>query len=160
LVRVGFGSDSHRFDESGAKPLVLGGVQLSSEGGLEANSDGDVILHALFNALSQACGGESIGYYVDPLFAKGIRDSRKYLPIALDMVKALGYRVSNIGIMIEAKRPFIPPEINKKIKRSIATLTFLDEKNIGITYTSGEGLTAFGRGEGILVQAVVSLVPE
>lgn len=160
MVRVGFGTDSHRFDESGAKPLVLGGFQLSSEGGLEANSDGDVILHALFNAVSQACGGESIGCYVDSLCTKGIKDSRKYLPIALDMVEALGYRISNIGIMIEAKRPFIPAEINKKIKRSIAALTCIDENNIGITYTSGEGLTAFGRGEGILAQAVVSLVPE
>jgi 2-C-methyl-D-erythritol 2,4-cyclodiphosphate synthase len=160
LVRVGFGSDSHRFEKNGAKPLVLGGVELSSEGGLEANSDGDVILHALFNALSQACGGESIGRYVDPLFAKGITDSKQYLPIALDMVKSLEYRICNIGIMIEAKRPFIPAETNKKIVRSIARLTSLDERNIGITYTSGEGLTAFGRGEGILAQAVVSLVPE
>ncbi len=160
MVRVGFGSDSHRFEKIGAKPLVLGGVQLSPEGGLEANSDGDVILHALFNALSQACGGESIGCYVDPLCAKGITDSKKYLPIALDMVKALGYRIGNIGIMVEAKRPFIPAETNKKIVRSIARLTSLDERSIGITYTSGEGLTAFGRGEGILAQAVVSLVPE
>ena len=160
MVRVGFGSDSHRFDESGKKPLVLGGVRLSEEGGLEANSDGDVILHALFNAISQACGGDSIGCYVDPLCADGEKDSRKYLPIALDMVKDLRYRISNIGIMVEAKRPFIPPEINKKIKRSIAEITCLDEKSVGITYTSGEGLTAFGRGEGILAQAVVSLVPE
>jgi len=147
LVRVGFGSDSHRFDESGAKPLVLGGVQLSSEGGLEANSDGDVILHALFNALSQACGGESIGYYVDPLFAKGIRDSRKYLPIALDMVKALGYRVSNIGIMIEAKRPFIPPEINKKIKRSIATLTSMKKISGSPTHRGRGSLHSGGEKE-------------
>ena len=56
MVRVGFGTDSHRFDENKDVPLILGAVQISDSDGLSANSDGDVILHAIFNALSQACG--------------------------------------------------------------------------------------------------------
>jgi 2-C-methyl-D-erythritol 2,4-cyclodiphosphate synthase len=158
LVRIGYGTDSHTFDESGEKPLVLGGVKLSDRDGLKADSDGDVILHALFNAISQACGGESIGFYADELYKKGITDSREYLKVALNMIRENGHRINNIGIMVEAKRPYISATDNRKMKLSIACLTGISEKDIGITYTSGEELTSFGRGEGVLAQVVVSLV--
>lgn len=158
MVRVGYGTDSHSFENSRIKPLVLGGIKLNDKNGLKANSDGDVILHALFNALSQACGGESLGYYADPLFQKGITDSREYLKIALEMVSDSGYRVNNIGIMVEAKTPRISYENIGRMKRSISRLTGITEKDTGITFTSGEGLTAFGRGKGILAHAIVSLL--
>jgi 2-C-methyl-D-erythritol 2,4-cyclodiphosphate synthase len=158
LVRVGFGTDSHRFEEKGKKPLILGSVRISDSGGLVANSDGDVILHALFNAISQACGGESLGYYADPLFEKGITDSREYLKIALQMAAGIGYRIGNIGIMVEAYRPHVPAEDRKRMKEAIAALCGVSKDRVGITFTSGEGLTAFGKGEGILVQAVVTLL--
>ncbi len=159
MVRIGYGTDSHTFDESGEKPLVLGGVRLSDRDGLKANSDGDVILHALFNAISQACGGESLGYYADDLYQKkGITDSREYMKVVLQMVRESGYRINNVGIMVEAKRPYISITDSRKMKQSIARLTEISEKDVGITYTSGEGLTSFGRGEGVLAQAVVSLV--
>ena len=158
MVRIGFGTDSHRFDISGMKPLVLGGVMIDDRGGLDANSDGDVILHALFNAISQACGGHSLGHYADPLFERGVTDSTKYLKIALDMVKERGCAVHNIGIMIEAAEPRIPVETVEEMKRRIADLTGVVDSDVGITFTSGEGLSSFGRGEGVLAQAVVSLV--
>jgi 2-C-methyl-D-erythritol 2,4-cyclodiphosphate synthase len=158
LVRVGFGTDSHAFEKTGLKPLILGGVRISDSGGLEANSDGDVILHALFNALSQACGGESLGYYADPLCQKGIKDSREYLKIPMKMVLEMGYKVQNVGIMVEAKTPRLSMEDIARMKRSISSLTGIGEKDVGITLTSGEGLTAFGRGEGMLAQAIVTLV--
>ena len=157
MVRVGFGTDSHKFYKISNRPLVLGGVKISNTGGLKANSDGDVILHALFNALSQACGGNSLGYYADPLFERGITDSREYLKIAVEMVDEIGYRISNIGIMIEAKRPRIQIDIVSEMKNVIAHLLNIEVNDIGITFTSGEGLTAFGRGEGILAQAVATL---
>ncbi len=157
LFRVGFGTDSHRFESSKVKPLVLGGVCLSHDGGLQANSDGDVILHALFNAISQACGNYSIGYYADELFKKGITDSREYLKIALKMAKEKGYRIGNVGIMVEAKKPYLGQEEVDKIRRSIAELLDIEEDAVGLTFTSGEGLTSFGRGEGILAQSIVSL---
>ncbi len=158
MVRVGFGTDSHRFDENEKKPLILGGIKISEKGGLKANSDGDVILHALFNALSQACGGNSLGYYADPLFKKGITDSREYLKVALELVENSGYRINNIGIMVEAKRPIIPLHIIEKMKESISSIVKINKSDIGITFTSGEGLTSFGKGEGILAQAVVTLI--
>jgi 2-C-methyl-D-erythritol 2,4-cyclodiphosphate synthase len=119
-----------------------------------------VILHALFNALSQACGGHSLGHYADPLCKSGITDSTEYIGIALDMVEAQGYRVSNIGIMVEAKQPYISLETAERMKTVISNLANIGEEDVGITFTSGEGLTAFGRGEGILAQAIVSLVDE
>jgi 2-C-methyl-D-erythritol 2,4-cyclodiphosphate synthase len=131
---------------------------LSTENGLQARSDGDVILHALFNAISQACGGDSIGCYADEMCADGVTDSREYLKVALDMARRLGYRVSNIGIMVEAKSPVVPLDDSRKMKREIARLAGIGDADVGITYTSGEGLTAFGRGEGVYAQAIVSLV--
>jgi len=158
LVRIGFGTDSHRFEHKKEKPLILGGVKITNQNGLSANSDGDVVLHALFNAISQACGGESLGYYADPLLKEGIVDSREYLKSALKMAKDLDYRINNIGVMIEAKRPYISMKDSKRMKKSIADIAEIDEDRIGITFTSGEGLTEFGRGKGIYVQAIVSLV--
>ncbi len=136
---------------------MLGGVRISDTGGLEAKSDGDVVLHAFFNALSQATGGESLGYYADPLHRRGISDSREYLKVALDLVRNAGCRVHNVGIMIEAAKPRISNEKIAEMKASIARLTSVNMKDVGITFTSGEGLTSFGRGEGILVQVIVSL---
>lgn len=158
MVRVGFGTDSHRFTRSSRKPLVLGGVRVGDTGGLLANSDGDVILHALFNALSQACGGDSIGVYADPLLEQGVTDSRSYLKIPLDMVRDLGYRVHNVGIMVEALRPRLSPPVIARMRRSIADLVGVEEGSVGLTFTSGEGLTRFGRGRGMLAQAIVSLL--
>lgn len=138
--------------------MILGGIRVSERDGLEANSDGDVVVHALFNAISQACGGESLGYYADPLYRRGITDSTEYLKIALSLAQERGYRLNNIGIMIEAKTPCLSMETIQKMKGRIAQLVGIAESDVGITLTSGEGLTAFGRGEGILAQAVVSLV--
>jgi len=67
---TGIGQDSHKFTTD--KALVLGGVVIPDEAGLEANSDGDVVLHSLFNALSQAIGGKSLGYYADPMCEQGV----------------------------------------------------------------------------------------
>jgi 2-C-methyl-D-erythritol 2,4-cyclodiphosphate synthase len=157
VVRVGFGTDSHSFEQTRKKPLVLGGVVLGDSGGLAANSDGDVILHALFNALSQACGGHSLGHYADPLCERGVQDSREYLKVARGMVERIGCRVCNVGIMVEAKRPYVTIEQSERMKRSIAESLAIPETDVGITFTSGEGLTSFGKGEGVLAQAIVSL---
>jgi 2-C-methyl-D-erythritol 2,4-cyclodiphosphate synthase len=158
VIRVGLGQDSHRFeDEASTKPLVLGGVVFPGHPGLQANSDGDVVLHAVFNALSQAIGKRSLGVYADPMCAKGITDSREYLRVALDMVRAAGYTVNNVGVSIEARRPKIEPKAGE-MKTSLARLLDVAEDQVGITATSGEGLTAFGRGEGIQVLVIVSLV--
>jgi 2-C-methyl-D-erythritol 2,4-cyclodiphosphate synthase len=162
VIRVGLGQDSHAFEpersEAGgsSKPLILGGIVFAGQPGLKANSDGDVVLHAIFNALSQAVGGRSLGVYADPLFEQGITDSSEFLRISLDMVRQARYTISNVGISIEARRPKIEPRA-LEMKANIARLLGVNEEQIGITATSGEGLTSFGRGEGIQVLVIVSL---
>ena len=157
MIRAGIGQDSHRFIRKDEKRLVLGGVIIPNEKGLEGNSDGDVVLHAIFNALSQAVGKRSIGVYSDKMCREGIKDSREYLKLALKMVKDSGYRVNNIGVMIEAKKPRIEPYVDD-MKKSIADILMITQDMIGITATSGEGLTAFGRGMGIQAFAIVTVV--
>ena len=159
MFYVGFGQDSHHFVEKGDdKPLVLGGVVIPGERGLKGNSDADVILHAVFNALTQAVGGRSIGYYCDKLCLEdGITDSREYLKIPLQMLAEKHRVINNLGITVEGHRPRIEP-LSDAIKQSLAKLLHIAVDQIGINATSGEKLTAFGRGEGIQAFAIVSLV--
>ncbi|MFH1642234.1 MAG: 2-C-methyl-D-erythritol 4-phosphate cytidylyltransferase [Nanoarchaeota archaeon] len=158
--RVGFGQDSHRFISDNSdqkdKKLYLGGVLIENEPGLEANSDGDVILHALFNALSQAVGGRSLGFYADKMCSSGITDSKEYLKKALQLVSEREYQITNIGIMFEGKHPNISV-YEDQIKKSIASLCSIDPSNIGITATSGEDLTSWGKGQGVQAFSIVSL---
>jgi len=153
--RVGIGLDSHRFTDE-AKKLVLGRVEVFDEKGLEANSDGDVILHSLFNALSSAVGGKSLGFYADPLCNKGIKDSSVYLKVVLEMVKEKGFLINNIGIMIEGSKPRLD-KYEELIKEKIAEICDIDSSKIGLAVTSGEDLSPFGKGEGMQVYSVVSL---
>jgi 2-C-methyl-D-erythritol 4-phosphate cytidylyltransferase/2-C-methyl-D-erythritol 2,4-cyclodiphosphate synthase len=159
--RVGLGHDSHRFvDPDDPKPLVMGGVWIEGHRGLSGNSDSDVILHAIFNALSQAAGEHSLGYYADPLcLEQGITDSREYLKIAHGMAARLGYSIANVGVSVECRTPRLE-DISEHIQENVASLLGVAPGQVGITVTSGEGLTAFGRGEGIQAWAVVSLVLE
>ena len=156
-ARVGLGMDSHAFvDDSDPKPLVLGGTVLENETGFKANSDGDVILHSLFNAISQALGEKSIGHYADDMCGQGIKNSARYLDVILNIMQNRGYEIGNVGIVLEGKRPKIYLYENR-IKKSLAALLDLDESKIGIIATSGEGLTSFGRGEGMQCFSIVAL---
>jgi 2-C-methyl-D-erythritol 4-phosphate cytidylyltransferase/2-C-methyl-D-erythritol 2,4-cyclodiphosphate synthase len=142
----------------GQQGLWLGGICFKKYPKLRADSDGDVILHALYNAISQALSEGSLGRFATPLLKeKGISDSKKYLANLLKKVAARGYRLNNIGLMIEAKKPKIDPLV-AQIKKSLGAITKLPERRIGITATSGDNLTSFGRGEGIQCFAIVSLI--
>ncbi len=155
-VRVGFGQDSHRFSANKSKKLVLGGYIVPNGIGLEANSDGDVILHALFNAISSAIGERSISFYADEMCKKGIKDSKKYLSVILNKLNEKNYQISNVSISIEASKPKLE-KYTEKIQDSLSKILKLEKENIGITYTSGDGLTSFGRGEGMQGFAVVTI---
>jgi len=154
-IRVGIGIDSHRFTEI-SKLLVLGGVVIQSEQGLEADSDGDVLLHALANALSSAIGGRSLGYYADDLCRQGITESRSYIHEILKHVKEKGYLVNNVGISVEAKRPRFDI-YEERIKISIAEILGIDITDVGINSSSGDELSEYGRGNGIWVIAIAGL---
>ncbi len=149
MYRIGLGQDSHAFLSSGKKPLILGGVKISESEGLSGNSDADVILHSLCNALSSAIGGDSLSTWFDEMVSKGVTNSQKAVEHIFKKVKQKKYRVVNVSICVEAKKPYLKLTTIKKIKTKIAQLLDINIDQVGITFTSGEGLTAFGQGKGI-----------
>jgi 2-C-methyl-D-erythritol 2,4-cyclodiphosphate synthase len=133
---------------------MLGGVHIPDEPGLAGNSDADVVLHALTNAVSGISGVNILGEIADDLcMKKGIRDSRVYLKKALETLS--GYKVAHVSLSIECARPRLSPHI-QAMRAKIAQMVSLGVADVGITATSGEGLSAFGRGEGIQAFAVVT----
>lgn len=157
MFKVGIGQDSHRFSKDKNKPLILGGIEFANEAGFEGNSDGDVVLHALCNALGSAIGEGSLSTYSDKMCENGIADSTEYLKIPLSHINQKGYTINNVSISIEAQKPKIEPN-SRKIKEKLAELLGISLGSVGITATTGEGLTAFGQGEGIQAIVIVSLV--
>lgn len=157
-IKVGIGQDSHMFEKE-EMGLFIAGIELKDEKKLQANSDGDVILHAIFNALSQAIGENSIGFYADEMYEKGITDSKKYLKPLLAKIKKKKLKINSLGIMIECKTPKIDPLV-PKIKKSLSEIFDLKSNKIGVTATSGEHMTLFGAGLGIQCFAIASLVKE
>ncbi|KMQ50477.1 2-C-methyl-D-erythritol 2,4-cyclodiphosphate synthase [Chitinispirillum alkaliphilum] len=149
------GQDSHRFEaEETTKPLVLGGVEIEGCPGLDGNSDADVILHALTNAISGISGVNVLGAVSDELcLERGITDSKIYLHKAIET--AHNYRLLHVSISVEASRPHLSKHM-AKIKKSLSQLLSLPAEHVGLTATTGEGLTACGRGEGIQALVIVS----
>lgn len=155
MIKIGIGQDSHKFSSS-KKPLFLGGMKLSESGGFEANSDGDVMLHSLCNALSSAIGGYSVGTWSEEMYAKkGVKDSKKYLNVIFNKIQSLKYNVGNVSFSIEAKKPKISIIETNKIKKCLSELLKIQTNCIGITFTSGEKLSDFGKGLGINVICAV-----
>lgn len=158
-VKVGLGQDSHVFDlKNEDKQLILGGVLFPDDLPLKGNSDADVILHALTNSISSITNKNILGKISDDMCKNmGIVDSKEYVKEAL---KSFGkYEINHISISIECKTPKISPKIDE-MKKSIAQLFGIDSEDIGITATSGEEMTAFGRGEGIQVLSIITATCE
>lgn len=163
IVSVGIGEDSHRwknsnfeFRNSKKMPLILGGIKIPKLPALEAESDGDVILHALCNAIAGALGEGSLGTYATRMAKKGIQDSKKYLQVIQNKMKRQHMGIYQCSISIEASRPKIDP-LAPRIKKNLSQLLQIPIERIGITATSGEKLTPFGRGEAMRCQAIVLL---
>ncbi len=154
--RIGFGQDSHAFSKNKDKRLVLGGCIIPNENALEAKSDGDVMLHALFNAISSAIGERSLGFYADEMYNRGVTDSKEYLKVILNKLSEKSLKINNISISIEAGKPKLEHHTDK-IKDSLSKIMNLEKENIGITHTSGDSLTPFGRGRGMQCFAVVGV---
>ena len=155
MYRTGLGQDSHRFEPEGSqKPLMLGGVVIPNSRGLDGNSDADVILHALTNAVSGVTGVNILGSISDKLcLENGILDSRVYLAEAFKYLH--GWKITHVSMSVECRSPKLSPHIDA-IKNSVAELFGLTKSDIGLTATTGEGLTDFGRGEGMQVFCVVN----
>ena len=143
------GQDSHQFSTKRSRPLVLGGVEVAKTGGLAGKSDADVILHSLCNAISSAIGGDSLSTWSDRMCSDGITDSREYLKHIFKVLSQKDFEVVNVSIAVEAKKPYVELETVGKMKRVISKLLEIGDLQIGITFTSGEGLSVFGQGLGI-----------
>ena len=151
-TRTGIGVDTHAFGAE-RKYIVLGGVRIDAPTGLHAHSDGDVLCHAVMDALLSAAGLPDIGHYFpnsSPQY-KGT-DSLALLAKVRELIENEGFTVGNISAAIVAEAPKLAPHI-QKMKQNIADVLHISERAVGISAGTNEGLGYLGRGEGITVIA-------
>ena len=157
-MRIGHGYDVHRFCEHGsAGKLVLGGVGIPFDRQLEAHSDGDVLIHAVCDALLGALGEGDIGHHfpdTDPLIA-GI-DSRHLLRDVVQIMHAKGWSLANLDSTIIAQAPKMSPHI-ADMRAVLAEDLAATIDCVNVKATTTEKLGFAGRGEGIAAHAVVLL---
>jgi len=155
-MRIGHGYDVHRFAEGDS--ITLGGVRIPHRFGLLAHSDGDVLLHALSDALLGAAALGDIGRHfpdTDPRF-KGA-DSRALLRHVVGLIHAQGYRVGNVDATIVAQAPKMAPHI-EQMRALIAADLQVEVEEVNVKATTTEKLGFTGREEGIAVHAVALLL--
>lgn len=159
ISRTGIGQDSHRFlPPDSSKPCIIGGVIFPGVPGLDADSDGDVIYHAICNAITSLSGVPILGGIARDLCRKdGITDSQVYLERAL---QTLGkQKIVHLALAIEGKRPYFEERIDS-MKKKIAQVLSIHPSQVGITATSGDGLTDFGCGDGLQCFCILTTVEE
>lgn len=156
-MRIGHGYDAHRFAEG--RRLTLGGVHIPYSRGLQAHSDGDVVIHALCDALLGAAGLGDIGVHFPDTDAQ-YKDvhSRTLLQRVVTMITQAGFAVSNVDITVIAQAPKIQPHV-ADMKRHLAQDLHAGEDQINIKATTTEGMGFTGRGEGMAAHALVLLKP-
>jgi len=155
-VRIGQGIDAHPLVPG--RRLVLGGVEVPHDRGLDGHSDGDVLLHVVASALLGALGEGDLGRHFpssDPALA-GI-DSGEILSRVAVMVRERGYVVGNVDGTIVAQEPRLAPHL-EKMRSAIAERLGVAADLVNVKVTSTDRLGAIGRGEGIAAQAVALLV--
>lgn len=153
--RTGIGIDTHAFCDG--DHIMLGGVRIPHESGLAAHSDGDVLIHAVMDAILSAAGLCDIGHYfpdTDPQY-KGADSIALFKKVQL-LVEKEGFSVGNVSAAIVAQRPKLAPFI-PKMKKNLADVLGISATDVGITAGTNEGLGYLGRGEGITVIANVIL---
>lgn len=160
-MRIGHGFDVHAFAEaSGAvESIVLGGVRIAHERRLLAHSDGDVVLHALCDALLGAIAAGDIGvHFPDTDAANAGIDSRELLRRCAEIVSGRGYALGNADITIVAQAPRMAPH-TPTMRENIAADLGVTAEQISVKATTTERLGYVGREEGIAVHAVVLVCP-
>jgi 2-C-methyl-D-erythritol 2,4-cyclodiphosphate synthase len=152
---IGFGYDIHRLVEG--RRLIMGGVEIPYEKGLEGHSDADVLLHAICDGLLGAMGEGDIGKHfpnTDPQF-RGI-SSLKLLNIVASMVAERSLTVENLDTTVIAEQPRIRPYV-PQMRTKIAETMNISEGKVNIKATTSEGLGFVGEGRGIVAYAIVLL---
>jgi len=155
LHRTGIGYDIHRLVPG--RPLMLGGVEIPFDKGLLGHSDGDVLIHAVCDALLGALAMGDIGEHFpdsDPAY-KGIAGSRLLEPVKA-MLEKSRYMIGNIDIVLVAQSPALTP-FKKKIKENLCSLMGIEDNALNIKAKTNEGLDAVGNQEAIACWAVVTL---
>jgi 2-C-methyl-D-erythritol 2,4-cyclodiphosphate synthase len=153
--RVGTGFDAHRLVPG--RPLMLGGVEIPFDRGLEGHSDGDCLLHAVCDALLGALAAGDLGGYFpssDPRW-KGAA-STVFLEEAARVVEGKGYVLENLDVTVIAERPALAPHI-EGMRAGIARTLGIGVERVSVKAKTADGLGALGRGEGIAAQAAVLL---
>jgi 2-C-methyl-D-erythritol 2,4-cyclodiphosphate synthase len=157
-MRIGSGIDVHAFGPGDF--IMLGGVRIPHSHGVVAHSDGDVVLHALCDALLGAAGLGDIGQHFsdfDPQWKDA--DSRRFVVGVLALLRARRLAVANVDLTVLAQAPKIAP-YREAMRRQLAQLLEVGEERVNIKATTTEGLGFLGRTEGIAAQAVVLLTED
>lgn len=155
MFRIGHGYDVHKF--GGDSPLILGGVEFRGEQGVLAHSDGDVVLHAVCDALLGAIAKGDIGHHfpdTDEKFAGA--DSRGLLVAVMQQVHDEGYELGNLDVTIVAQAPKMAAKI-PEMRKVIADICKAELNRINVKATTTEKLGFVGRKEGIAVHSVCLL---
>lgn len=154
-IRVGQGYDSHRLVEG--RPLILGGVRVPFERGLDGHSDADVLLHAVTDAVLGAASLGDIGTHFPPSDPKWKgADSGRLLSAVMDLVRARGWTVVNLDATVICERPKLGP-LKAEIRENVARLLGVTPDRVAIKAKTNERMDAVGREEGMMAQAAVLL---
>jgi 2-C-methyl-D-erythritol 4-phosphate cytidylyltransferase/2-C-methyl-D-erythritol 2,4-cyclodiphosphate synthase len=154
-LRIGNGYDLHRLVSG--RPLILGGVTIPFEKGLEAHSDGDAICHAVTDAVLGAAGAGDIGGHfpdTDPAWKNA--DSIAILRHASGLVRGAGYSVANVDVVVIAQKPKLSPHVDA-IRSNLAGALGCDPSQVSVKGKTNEGVDSMGAGESIAVHAVALL---
>jgi 2-C-methyl-D-erythritol 2,4-cyclodiphosphate synthase len=155
IIRIGQGIDFHRLETG--RELWLGGVNIPSDKGCIAHSDGDVLIHAICDAMLGAAGLRDIGYYFPDTDIKYKNiDSKILLRNTFDLIREKGFNMNNIDCTVCLEKPKISPFI-QEMKNTISSIVITEPDNIGVKATTTEKLGFTGREEGIVAIAVVLL---
>ena len=156
-MRIGHGFDAHRF--AADIPLILGGVSIPHEQGLEAHSDGDVLIHALCDALLGAAALGDIGaHFPDSSDSYAGIDSRVLLRSVIDKLAESGWQVGNVDMTIIAQAPKLAPFI-PKMREILAQDMKTGISAVNVKATTTEKMGYVGRKEGIAAHAVALILP-
>lgn len=157
-IKIGFGFDVHSLVEG--RKLILGGVEIPSDKGLEGHSDADVLLHAISDALLGALALGDIGQHFPNTDSKWKNvDSSIILKHCYELVKSKGYSISNIDSMLALESPKISPFI-EQIRNNVAGFLEITPSQISVKATTTEKLGFVGRAEGAVAMATVLLIKE
>ena len=152
MIKIGHGYDSHRYEDG--EYIIIGGVKISSKRAIVAHSDGDILIHALCDALLGAVGKGDMGSYYDSSEKYKNIDSTIFLQEIMQIVYSDGYSIINIDATVITEEPVISKHATK-VKKSLSKILKINEEQINIKSKSNDKLGYVGRKEGIEVHVIL-----